>query len=193
MAYKVQPQMKGTSVVATKSDKTLGGTGVAFLLPDNLTKDQYAVLNKAYTQAKQDGHKSPEILQGILLQETKAGAMRSYKVAGQELNSKEKYYGLGQIKLGAAKDVLKTWPELYSKYGFHTKEDEEIIAHLILNDDFNIEVASKYLKLLRDRSSNKSDNFIIAAYNRGLGGAKELGNQVANFHYVKGVRNFITK
>lgn len=183
----------GTSVIAPKADKLVGGSDIAILLPEKLTSDQMRVLNFAYKTSKEDGHKHPELLQAILLQETKAGGVNSYKVAGQEfgLKTNERYYGLAQIKLTAARDVLKTYPELKNKYEFHTDTDEEIIAQLIMNDDFNIEVASKYLLIISKYS--KDSNFIIAAYNKGVGGARSMGEDISNLEYVRKVKMYMSK
>lgn len=183
----------GTSVIAPKAGKKVGGSDAAILLPQSLTTDQMRVLNYAYKTSKADGHKNPELLQAILLQETRAGDMKSYKVAGQEfgLKSNERYYGLGQIKLSAARDVLKEFPEIAVKHELQTSTDEEIIANLIMNDEFNIEVASKYLTILSRYS--KDSSFIIAAYNKGAGGARQLGNEINNFHYVKKVKLYMSK
>lgn len=191
--YSTTNPIIGTSVIAPKPGKTVGGSNAAILLPEKLTSDQMRVLNFAYKTSKEDGHKHPELLQAILLQETHAGALKSYKVAGQEfgLKTNERYYGLAQIKLGAAKDVLKAYPELKTKYDFHTDTDEEIIAHLIMSDEFNIEVASKYLLIIS--KYNKNENFIIGAYNKGVGGAKSIGDDISNLDYVKKVKAYMSR
>jgi predicted nucleic-acid-binding protein len=184
----------GTSVIAPKNNgKIVGGSNSAILLPEKLTIEQNRILNFAYKTAKEDGHKHPEILQAILLQETRAGDMKSFKVAGQEfgLKTNERYYGIAQIKLDAAKDVLKTYPDIKNKYNFHTDTDEEIIAHLIMNDEFNIEVASKYLLIIS--RYNKDSNFIIGAYNKGINSAKQLGENIVNLEYVKKVKQYMSK
>ncbi len=162
----------------------------AIEVPNNLSDKQQINLNKAYEIAKADGHKDPEILQGIILQESNAGALKSYNVAGQEFGLKpfERYYGLAQIKLAAAKDVLKSFPMLYTKYDIQTKTDDEIVANLILKDEFNIEVASKYLRILKDQYGIKSYNTLLIAYNRGPGGIK-ADEDTASVDYVKGVKS----
>lgn len=137
---------------------------------DNLSTAQ--ILNTAYLQAKADGHKNPELVQGVLLQESKAGALPSFKVAG---NKGDEYFGLGQLKLGAARDVMKAFPALWNKYSFHTKTDDELKANLILNHGFNIEITSKYLRLLQTRYGF-SGRELVNAYNRGPGGVKRVGH-----------------
>lgn len=162
------PAPVATAVIAEKSGKTIGGQA-ARLLPSNLTEHQHRLLNMAYELGKIHGFKNPEIVQAVLLQETHAGGLNSYRVANP---GPEAYFGPGQIKLAAAKDVLARWPELYKKYGFHTKTDDEIRAHLILDDMFNIEVMTKYLVLLKTQYGFTGVK-LLQAYNRGPGGVTD--------------------
>lgn len=175
----ITPEPIGTSVLAEKPGKAIGGQA-ATLLPDNLTVTQSQILNAAYQIAKADGHKNPEIVQQMVLQETHAGGLSSYKVAG---NKGDEYFGVAQIKLGAAKDVLKQHPMLFTKYGFHTNTDDEIKANLIMNPVFCIEVGSKYLKLLNERYGFTGRD-LLNAYNRGPTGVKRVDSE--SFHYAKG-------
>ncbi len=172
--FKSSTSSIGTSVIATKNEKQIGGS-FAQLLPENLSNQQNILLNKAYKIAKEDGHKNPELLQGIILQETKAGAMKSYKVAGQEFGLKtgERYYGVGQIKVSAAKHVLSKYPEMKKEFNFHTNTDDEIIAKLVENDKFNLAIASKYLLILKEDHGYKDDSSLAGAYNQGPTGAKK--------------------
>jgi soluble lytic murein transglycosylase-like protein len=174
----LDPAPTANSVLAEKSSIIMGGQA-AVLIPNNLSNSQRQLLNAAYAIAKADGHKNPELVQGIILQESKAGAMSSYKVAG---NPGDQYYGLMQIKKEAALDVLKVYPELYKKYSFQTRTNDELVANLILTPKFNIEVGSKYLKILQTRYGF-SGRELVNAYNRGPGGVKAVGN---DFHYAIG-------
>lgn len=179
-----------TSVIAPKPEKTMGGK-LAMVLPDSLTQRQHRILNMAYAQAKSDNVRPPELLQGILMKESHAGELTKYKVAGQEFGLKpnERYYGVAQIKLSATRDVLKNFPELKGKYEFHTETDEEVIAKLIENDAFNIEVASKYIKLL-ERAGYTDIAGLATAYNQGPSGAKMVEDK-RNFGYTAGVMKHI--
>jgi len=180
--YKLEitsPQPIGTAVLAEKPGKAIGGQA-AILLPENLTMTQSQILNTAYMIAKADGHRDPEVVQQMVLQETKAGGMEKYKVAG---NKGDEYFGVAQIKLSAARDVLDRHPELYSKYGFHTKTDDEVKANLIMNPTFCIEIGSKYLKLLSDEYGY-TGRVLLNAYNRGPGGVKQVNSNT--FHYARG-------
>ena len=157
---------------------------VSMDIPKNLSHHQAELLSQAYEIAQKDGHKQPQILQGIILQESKAGDLKSYKVAGQEfgLKTNARYYGVAQIKLDAAKDVLKSYPSMKEQFGFHTNTDEEVIAKLIENDKFNMSIASKYLLLLRNAGYDTIKQLAVA-YNQGAGGARNIDpnkNQYSN-------------
>lgn len=177
-AYKLFQQVPvpvATAVIAEKPGKTMGGVA-SVLLPKTLSNKQALLLQQAYAAAKAEGV-NPETMQVILLQETRAGAMASYKVANAGPNA---YYGPMQIKLAATRDVLQRSPGLYKKYDFHTKSDDEVKANLILNEKFNIEVAAKYVKILQ-KEYGLSGNKLTNAYNRGPGGVQSVGD---DFHYA---------
>lgn len=178
-AYKLSdyiPSPIATAVIAEKPGKTMGGSS-AVLLPQNLSNKQSYLLNAAYAAAKAEGLKNPEIMQVILLQETRAGSMKSYKVANA---GPDAYYGPMQVKLAATRDVLARNPSMYAKYDFHTKTDDEVKANLILNEKFNIEVAAKYVGILQV-VYGLSGRELTNAYNRGAAGVKRVG---ADFHYA---------
>jgi hypothetical protein len=144
-----------------------------------MTPEQGKLMNVAYTIAKADGHKNPEIVQSVLLQESGGGIAKNMRVANP---GPEAYFGPMQLKLVAAKTVLSRWPALFTKYHFQTRTDDEIKANLILNDVFNIEVGSKYLLILQ-REYGFSGRELLNAYNRGPAGVKEVG---ADYHYARG-------
>lgn len=166
--YQQVPQPVANSVIAEKSSLN-GGNQVATVLPSNLSSKQHRLLNLAYSVAKENGFRNPEIVQAVLLQETLAGGLNSYRVANP---GPEAYFGVGQIKLAAARDVLARWPELYKKYDFHTRTDDEVRAYLILNEQFNIEVMTKYILLLKTQYGF-SGMQLLQAYNRGPGGVTD--------------------
>lgn len=173
------PTPVGTAVIAEKVEGGRAGQQVAVLLPEKLTVEQGKLLNKAYEIAKADGHKDPALVQSVLLQETLAGGLKSYRVANP---GPEAYFGPMQIKLAAAKDVLARFPGLFTKYAFHTRTDDEIKANLILNDRFNIEIGSKYLLMLKQQYGF-SGRQLVNAYNRGPGGVHGVGD---DYHYAIG-------
>lgn len=173
--YQFMPQPISTVVIAAKPDKAVGDQ-LAVVVPKNLTEKQKALLDVAYSIAKKDGHKDPEIVQSVLLQETRAGTMKKYKVANEE---GEPYYGLMQLKLGATKDILKKFPALYDQFGFQTRADDEIKANLILNERFNMQIGSLYLLHLR-QVYGYTGRELMNAYNRGAAGVKRVGS---DYHY----------
>lgn len=180
---------QSTSVTYIPAAENSVGGGMTVELPPQPTSRQAQMLALAYEIAKKDGHEYPQLLQGIILQESKAGGMEKYRVAGQEfgLGPNERYYGVGQIKLAAARDVLKRHPDMWEEFDFHTSTDEEVIAKLINNDRFNITVASRYLLLLRQYGFRTPQELAIA-YNRGPGGARNAGPST---EYSRAVMNHI--
>lgn len=173
--YEQMPVPVATAVIAEKPGKTMGGVA-SILLPPSLSTKQNILLNTAYKAGKAEGI-NPEVMQTILLQETKAGGMKSYKVANE---GPQAYFGPMQIKLAAARDVLARNPQLFAKYDFHTRSDDEVKANLILNEPFNIEVAAKYVKILQTQY-NLHGRELVNSYNRGPGGVKNVGD---DFHYA---------
>lgn len=176
----VEPMLvrNGTSVLLT-------GNG-AIKLPKVMTSQQKELLNYAYEIAKADGMKQPQYLQGIIMQESKAGGMAEFRVAGLTNKPGDRYFGIGQIKLSAAKAVMQKHPEMWKH--LQTNTEEELQARLILDDKFNIRVASKYLLLM---GINKDATFATTAYNRGAGGATQV--DPATWHYTVAVKQHIEK
>lgn len=176
----------GTAVIAEMSGVVRGGGAMAIKLPDSMTKRQHEILNFAYEVAKADGFNDPKYLQGIIMQESKAGSMNDFRVSGLQNKPGDRYFGIGQIKLVAAKDVMKRYPELW-KY-LDTRTDEELQARLIVDDQFNVRVASKYALIM---GINKDAKKAITAYNLGQGGAQFVdANQ---HHYTVKVQQHIQK
>jgi hypothetical protein len=182
------PQPIANSVIAEKGEVggQVGGQA-AQLLPASMTAKQYQLLNLAAEVASENQLKSPELVQAVLLQETYAGGMKSYRVANPGPGA---YFGAMQIKLSAAKDVLAAWPAMFTKYAFHTRTDDEIKANLILNDRFNIDVGTKYLLILKKRYGF-SGRDLMNAYNRGPGGVKAV--DAADFHYAIGAEEKLAR
>ena len=173
--YQFVPVPIATAVISEKPGKTMGGTN-AVLLPETLSDHQARLLNSAYTTAKDVGFKNPEVVQAILLQETKAGGMKTYKVANA---GPEAYFGPMQVKLAATRDVLAKHPTLWQKYGFQTKTDDEVKANLILNEQFNIEVGARYLMILQTQYGY-TGKALMMAYNKGAGGVEGAGTGYAD-------------
>jgi len=155
---------------------------------NNLSTKQINLLKFAYKVAKEDGHKNPAILQGLIFKESNAGGAPIYNVTQDRDGGKN--YGVGQIRIVAAREVFRKWPELYKKYGFQTRTDDEIIARLILDDHFNISIASKYLKIMSMRVQHDEKRALLA-YNRGFGNARKVVPETDQ--YVRDVFRFKEK
>lgn len=118
--------------------------------------------------AKADGHKHPRLLVGLIKVESSAGQGANYRVVKQGAGKQASiFYGAGQLTIGAAKEVMRRFPDLWN--GFNTRTDEELKARLILDDQFNVRVASKYLLVM---GVNKNPDKGVTAYNVGLGGVE---------------------
>jgi hypothetical protein len=185
-AFSEMPQAKGTVVIGEKPTYIKGNQAVT-LLPTDLNMSQAQLLSKAYEIAKADGHKDPELVQGIILQESEAGRATAYRVAGSK---SEPYYGVGQVKLDATRDVMSAYPAMWTKYRFQTKTDDELKAYLILNNVFNMEVTSKYLRILEVRYG-LSGRDLLNAYQKGPGGYKEVDPD--EYHYARGVEDKLAR
>ena len=160
----------GSAVISSmSSDNQNGSKPISIKLPNNLTKKQFEMLNFAYDVAKSDGFKEPKYLQGIIMQESKAGSMNSFRVAGLTNAIGNRYFGIGQIKLVAAKFVMSRFPDMWKH--LDTKTDEELQARLIVDDHFNVRVASKYALLM---GINENPTRALTAYNVGPGGVENV-------------------
>jgi len=179
---------KGTAVIYSLSPNGTKGNNPYAAVPKNFTPRQQHLLNFAYETAKADGFKHPAYLQGILMQESRGCKISTnFRVAGLTNKPNDRYFGCGQVKLAAAKAVLKQYPEMW-KY-IESGTDEEIQARLILDDEFNIRISSKYLLMM---GINNNPNRAITAYNVGPGAVKSV-DDMKNFAYTKGVKSFSEK
>lgn len=129
--------------------------------------------------ATADGHKQPNLVVGVIKVESSAGTASKYRVVKHGKQST--FYGAGQLTIAAAKEVMRRFPDLWD--GFNTQTDEELKARLILDDKFNIRVASKYLLIM---GVNHNADKGVAAYNLGLGGVESVDYR--NYEYTKKVR-----
>jgi hypothetical protein len=146
-----------------------------------LTEEQVGLLKLAYDIGYQDGgEQHASLLQSTLLQETIAGQLG--RVGHRAAPVGKRSYGVMQVKVSAATDVLDEHPQLGVS---HT--DEELIVRLMTDDEFNIRVASKFLLFLRDKTS--SDAEALVAYNMGLRASKRFEAH-EDFYYVKSVNRY---
>ena len=149
----------------------------------NVSEEQAHILNTAYAVAKKDGLKDPKLLPAILIQETKAGADPKY------LNPKKGNFGISQIRINTAKEVLKQNNDLARRFKITANADNDTIAHKLTHDNsFSLAIASRYLSML-SALGFKTPQQLALAYNRGPGGAKHKFAQ--NDPYVRGVMSHI--
>jgi hypothetical protein len=133
-----------------------------------LSSKQQSLIDYAYQVAEEDGHKQPKYLVGVIRVESRAGEGDKFRIVKQGVGkAMSVFYGVAQLSIGAAKTAMQRFPDLWND--FNTQTDDELKARLILDDWFNIRVASKYLLLM---GVNKNPDAGIAAYNVGLGGVK---------------------
>ena len=146
------------------------------------TPDQLDLLGMAYTIGYQDGGEThAKLVQAVLLQETIAGQLGRLGHLSAPMGKRS--YGVMQVKVVAARDVLKRHPDLGT---YHT--DDQLITRLIADDEFNIRVASAYLKMLRRHTG--SDRQALVAYNIGMHAARRVLD-AGDFKYVRKVERYL--
>jgi len=131
-----------------------------------LSPEQYKLLELAHEVGLEDGDEQfAETLQAVLLQETIAGQLG--RIGHMTAPVGKRSYGVMQVKVSAARDVLRKHTEMGR---FHS--DEELIVALMTDDEFNIRVASKFLKHLQENT--KSVAASLVAYNIGLRASRKI-------------------
>lgn len=146
-----------------------------------LTNEQVHLLKTAFDIGYEDGGlQHARLVQGMLLQETIAGLLG--RIGHMSAPVGKRSYGVMQVKVTAANDVLRK----YSEFGVFSS-DEELIAELIVDDAFNIRLASKHFLHLRSRT--KTDAHALMAYNIGLRASRRYKDH-QTFRYVKKVQNY---
>jgi hypothetical protein len=127
--------------------------------------------------AADDGHRQPKLLVGVIKVESGAGTGPNYRVVKQGTGKQAStFYGAAQLSIGAAREVMKRFPDLW--IDFNTRTEEELKARLILDDRFNIRVASKYLLIM---GVNRNPSKGVTAYNVGLGGVELVDHQTHEY------------
>ncbi len=146
-----------------------------------LTEEQVGLLKLAYDIGYQDaGEQHAILLQSTLLQETIAGQLG--RVGHRAAPVGKRSYGVMQIKVAAALDVLDGHPQLGA-----SRTDEELIVRLMTDDAFNLRIASKFLLFLRNKTN--SDAEALMAYNMGLRASKRFEAH-EDFYYVKSITRY---
>jgi hypothetical protein len=140
---------------------------------------------KLLALAKKEGEKIgfPETIQAILLQESLAGLLGPVGDKGNGFGKRS--YCPMQVKIVAARDVLKVYPDLGT-----WETNEELIAELLTNDKFCIKIGSLYFDLLYKNTKNW--NKALLAYNKGLHGSR-LGDSNNYVFKIKQKINGVVK
>ncbi len=147
-----------------------------------LTPEQMSLLQLAYEVGFKDGgHEHAELVQAILMQETIAGLLG--RMGHMTAPIGKRSYGVMQVKVTATRDVLTE----YSELGV-LRADEEIIARLLSDDEFNIRIASKFL--LQLSAKVKTMDRALVAYNVGLSGSRSV-SEPRQFKYVVAARGYL--
>lgn len=162
-----------------------GESGKSSYKNEPLSVNQKNIITLAYNTAKADGLRQPEVLAGIIYQESKAGEAAKFRTSKHK-KACDQTVGLGQIKTKTAKSVMRRFPELKQKFGIPDSQIENALAY---NDKFNVAVASKYLVYL---STMYKGDALIASYNLGEGGVKKLRNP-SKLPYVQVVNKHISR
>ena len=150
-----------------------------------LSDEQMALLNKAYEIGFQDGgHEHAEIVQAVLLQETIAGQLG--RIGHLTAPVGKRSYGVMQVKVSAARDVLRHFKGEFGRF----KADEQLIAQLMMDDEFNLRMGSKFLLHLAPKA--KSVEKMLVAYNIGLRASRSV-NKPGEFKYVVRTMNNLNK
>ena len=142
-----------------------------------LTDEQIGLLKMAYEIGMADGGREhAELVQAVMLQETIAGHLG--RIGHMTAPVGKRSYGIMQVKVSAARDVLKKFPDEFDRF----RADEELIARLLMDDEFNIRVGSKFLMHLRPHT--QSTEQLLVAYNIGLRASRKV-KQAGQFKYTQ--------
>ncbi|MEJ7138863.1 hypothetical protein [Amphibiibacter pelophylacis] len=181
LAVAPQPVLAAKKAAVAKSSKSKRAKApkvAPFVLYENWEGlSTPALVERANAISKMVGLQDSDALLKVLLQETRLGRLGGFwRAAGRGLKS-EPYYGIGQMKLSTAMDVLKSEPRWLKD--FKLQPDEDLIrAHLTINDRFSAVMAAVYLKQL---SRQYQGDALLNAYNRGPTGVKGVAD---DFHYA---------
>lgn len=149
-----------------------------------LTDEQALLLHSSYEIGFADGGREhAELLQAVLMQETIAGQLG--RIGHMTARVGKRSYGVMQVKVSAARDVLRKHKE-FGRF----RSDEELIVALMTDDAFNIQIASKFLLHLREKT--KSAEAALVAYNIGLRASRKI-SKPDSFKYVVRTKRNLTE
>ena len=152
----------------------------------SLTENMSLVFNVG----KQIG--DPETLEAILLQETNGG--RSTLIGNKDSPVGKRSYGLMQVQVCAAREVLERNPSLFNEYfpkrTYSSIADEEVIALLLTNREANVRIAAYHFKYYKALAGGDWDK-TVAGYNGGVVLMQKIKHP-AEYGYVKDIREKLT-
>ncbi len=176
-----QPFFSPATFVTGASASTDGQLFWNSLTKSWLTDEQLGLLQTAYAVGYEDGGiEHAEMLQGVLLQETIAGQLG--RIGHMTARVGKRSYGVMQVKVSAARDVLRKHKELG-----RFRSDEALIVALMTDDELNIQMASKFLLHLKQKT--KSDEAALVAYNIGLRASRKIAAPDSFKYVVRTQRN----
>ncbi len=145
-----------------------------------MTQEQIDLMKLAYRIGFADGgEEHAELVQAVLLQETIAGHLG--RIGHMSAPVGKRSYGVMQVKVSAARDVLRKFPDEFGRF----RSDEELIARLLTDDEFNIRMGSKFL--LRLRPHIETTEQLLVAYNIGLSASRKV-EEAEKFKYTRRTR-----
>ena len=152
-------------------------------LAGELTAQQERVLGYAYCYGEAGGEGLGTAVQGIVWQETQAGRFKGMKNPHHDdPDIERRYFGVGQIKLCALRDVEKA-------YGLEFGGTKEERARMLRDEDaFNVAVMALYLRYLYRYFDGDVDRAILA-YNVGMGNVRKHGLSHDPYGYLAGVKS----
>lgn len=132
---------------------------------DLLSEVQTSNLKMAVSTGIKDGHPIL-VMPGIIYQESKAGVIKDHKT----------FIGIGQVSIIAAREVLTEHPAVSAACnGISKTSPNKTIKDEIHNDDrCGIAIASKYLRIIREKYKITPVEQQIVAYQMGPIAAKRV-------------------
>jgi len=176
-----QPFFSPAAFAAGTSGSTDGQLFWNSLTKSWLTDEQLNLLQTAHAVGYEDGGvEHAELLQGVLLQETIAGQLG--RIGHMTAPVGKRSYGVMQVKVSAARDVLRKHKE-FGRF----RSDEALIVELMTDDELNIQMASKFLLFLKQKT--QSNQAALVAYNIGLRASRKIAAPDSFKYVVRTQRN----
>jgi hypothetical protein len=125
------------------------------------------------------------MVQAIALSETSAGL--TGPVGDLDKPVGERSYCVLQVRVGAARDVLKRWPKLWGAYR-ESMADEEVIARLLTNRWFCVQAGARYYDMMLESFPDEAS--AVTAYNGGRDSVRKKRLNPKTHPYTRRVLGF---